>query len=258
MMDPINAAMYDNIRPLEWVNPQVPEGIRAGEKWYDMVAIGGGAAGMVTAGGTSFMGGTAVMIEKAFMGGDCLVTGCVPSKAFLKSAKVAHTLRNNAEQYGLEISGVKVNFPKVMERMRKIRAEIAVHDSAANFSKAHGIDIMLGAAKFIDANTIDVNGKKIKFFKATICTGGRPRMPDVPGIKDVPVWTSENIWNMTKQPDKLLIIGAGPIACELGQGFQRLGTQVTMLARGSQFLPREDQDAADILKSQLEQDGCDL
>ena len=238
MLDPITAGMYDNIRPLEWVDPEVPT---AKEFRYDMVAIGGGAAGMVTAGATAFMGGSALMIERAFMGGDCLVTGCVPSKAFLKSASVAHKLRHGAEQYGLEIKGtVKVNFPKVMERMRKIRAEIAVHDSAENFSKEHGIDIILGAAKFIDANTIEVNGKQVKFFKATICTGGRPRMPEVPGAHDIPHYTSENIWNMNIQPEKMLIIGAGPIACELGQGFQRLGTQVTMLARGSQFLPRED------------------
>ena len=224
MLDEINCKMLDNIRPLEWVDPEVPSSVRPGTKFYDMVAIGGGAAGMVTAGGTAFMGGTALMIEKAFMGGDCLVTGCVPSKAFLKSASVAHKIRNGAE-FGLEINGtVKVNFAKVMERMRKIRAEIAVHDSAENFSKQHGIDIILGAAKFIDRNTISVNGKEIKFFKATICTGGRPRLPEVPGVHDIPQYTSENVWNMTKQPENLLIVGAGPIACELGQGFQRLGT----------------------------------
>jgi len=221
MLDPISLEMYDNIRPLEWVDPEVPEESKD-EKWYDMVAIGGGAAGMVTTGATSFLGGSALMIERAFMGGDCLVTGCVPSKAFLKSASMAHKLKKGvAEQYGLELEEgqVKVNFPKVMERMRKIRAEIAVHDSAENFSKEHGMDIILGAAKFVDPNTISVNGKQIKFFKACICTGGRPRVPDTPGIKSVPHYTSENIWNMNKQPEKMLIVGAGPIACELGQGF---------------------------------------
>lgn len=150
MFDPINCEMYDNVRPLQWVDPDVTPS-RPGEKVYDMIAIGGGAAGMVTAAGTSSIGGTALMIEKSFMGGDCLVSGCVPSKAFLKSASIAHRLRSGAENYGLEIQGeVKVNFGKVMERMRKIRAEIAVHDSAENFSKTHGIDIILGEAKFID------------------------------------------------------------------------------------------------------------
>ena len=112
-----------------------------------------------------------------------------------------------------------MNFPKVMERMRKIRAEIAVHDSAENFSKEHGLDIMLGEASFIDRNTISINGKEIKFFKACICTGGRPRVPDTLGLNEVPFYTSENIWNMTVKPEKMIIVGAGPIACELGQGF---------------------------------------
>ena len=178
MLDKINCEMLDNVRPLEWVDPEIPVQ-NANDKWYDMVAIGGGAAGMVTTGATAFLGGSALMIERNFMGGDCLVTGCVPSKAFLKSASVAHKLRNGAA-YGLEIEGeVKVNFGKVMERMRKIRAEISHHDSAENFSKQHGVDIMLGQAKFVDKNTISINGKEIKFFKATICTGGRPRIPQI-------------------------------------------------------------------------------
>ena len=190
--------MYDNIRPLQWVDPQIPAEVSENAKWYDMVAIGGGAAGMVTAGATGFLGGSALMIERHFMGGDCLVTGCVPSKAFLKSASIAHKLRSGAENYGVEIQGqVKVNFGKVMERMRKIRAEIAVHDSAENFSKEHGIDIILGEAKFVNENTLTVNGKEIKFFKACICTGGRPRVPKYLGLNEVPYYTSENIWNMT-------------------------------------------------------------
>ena len=106
-----------------------------------------------------------------------------------------------------------------MERMRRVRAEIAVHDSAENFSKEHGIDIILGEARFLNPNTILVNGKEIRFFKACICTGGRPRIPNYLGLSDVPHYTSKNIWYMTVQPDRLLIIGAGPIACELGQGF---------------------------------------
>jgi len=153
---------------------------------------------MVTVGATTFLGGKALMIERAFMGGDCLVTGCVPSKAFLKSASIAHKLRHGAEEFGVEIEGqVRVNFPKVMERMRKIRAKIAVHDSAEHFSKEHGVDIVLGAAKFIDQNTIVVNGREIKFFKACICTGGRPRIPKMLCSDTIPYYTSENIWNMT-------------------------------------------------------------
>ena len=206
-----------------------------------MVCIGGGAAGMVTAAGTVVMGGKSLMIERNFMGGDCLVTGCVPSKAFIKSASIANKIKTGAE-FGLEIEGeVKVNFPKVMERMRKVRAEIGHHDSSENFSKQYGVDIMLGEAKFIDRNTISVNGgEPIKFLKACICTGGRPRVPDIPGLSNIPHYTSENIFNMTVLPKKLLVVGGGPIGCELGQSFQRLGTDVIIASRGKQFLPRED------------------
>ena len=163
-----------------------------------MVCIGGGAAGMVCSGGTVYMGGKALMIERNFMGGDCLVTGCVPSKAFIKSASIAHKIKKGAE-FGLEITGeVKVNFPKVMERMRKIRAEIGHHDGAENFAKQYGMDIMFGDAKFLDRNTISVNnGQPIKFLKACICTGGRPRVPDIPGLHNIPHYTSENVFNMT-------------------------------------------------------------
>ena len=145
------------------------------------------------------MGGKALMIERNFMGGDCLVTGCVPSKAFIKSASIAHKLRKGAE-FGLDISGeIKVNFPKVMERMRRIRGEIGHHDGAANFSKQYGMDIMFGEAKFIDKNTIIVNGgEPIKFLRACICTGGRPRIPNnIPGLSDIPHYSSENVFNMT-------------------------------------------------------------
>lgn len=171
---------------------------------------------MVSAAGGAISGAKTCIIERVFMGGDCLVTGCVPSKAFLASAKVAHKMRN-AEEYGIEITGeIKVNFGKVMERMRKIRAGIAHHDSAEAFAKKFGLDIYMGEARFVDAHTVEVNGKQIKFSKANICTGGLPRVPDIDGLKTVPFYTSENIFNLTKQPKRLLIVGGGPIGTELG------------------------------------------
>ena len=184
---------------------------------------------MVASAGTVSLGGKACIIERAFMGGDCLVTGCVPSKAFIKSASVAHKIRTGSE-FGLEIQGeVKVNFEKVMERMRKIRTEISHHDGAENFGKEYGVDIYLGEGTFKDENTIVVNGKEIKFLRACIATGGRPRIPKTSGIDEIHYYTSENIWNMTEQPKRLLIVGGGPIGTELGQSFQRLGTQVTII-----------------------------
>jgi len=216
MFDKHNCEMYDQVHPLKWVNPAVPGSM---EKIYDLVSIGGGAAGLISAAGASISGAKACIIERAFMGGDCLVTGCVPSKAFLASASIAHKVRT-ASDFGIEVEGeVKVNFPKLMERMRKIRAQISHHDGTDFFSKKFGLDIHHGEASFKDKNTIVVDGKEIKFVKAAICTGGRPRIPDISGLKDIPFYTSENIFNLTVQPKSLLVIGGGPIGCELGQGF---------------------------------------
>lgn len=150
------------------------------------------------------------------MGGDCLNTGCVPSKTFLSIANKAHRLRNG-KSFGLNIDGeVKVDFGKVMERVREVRASIGIKDSPENFSKEYDVDIILGEARFKDRNTISVNGKDIKFLKACICTGASPSVPDVKGLDEIPYMTSENVFNLTKQPKTLLIVGGGPIACELG------------------------------------------
>lgn len=192
LFDELNCKLYDFIRPLHWVDPQVPE------EAYDMVCIGGGAAGMITAAGTAYMGGRSLIIERSFMGGDCLNTGCVPSKAFLSIAKKAHKLRTG-KQFGLNIDGrVKIDFAKVMERVRAVRAEIGEKDSPVNFSKEYDVDIILGEASFKNKNTITVNGKDIKFLKACICTGASPNVPDVKGLDQVPYMTSENVFNLTK------------------------------------------------------------
>jgi pyruvate/2-oxoglutarate dehydrogenase complex dihydrolipoamide dehydrogenase (E3) component len=162
-----------------------------------MVCIGGGAAGMITAAGTAYMGGRSLIIERSFMGGDCLNTGCVPSKTFLSIANKAHKLRTG-KHFGLNIDGVKVDFAKVMERVRTVRAEIGEKDSPDNFSKEYDVDIILGEAIFKDKNTITVNGREIKFLKATICTGASPSVPDIKGLNTIPYMTSENVFNLTK------------------------------------------------------------
>jgi len=236
--------------------------LKAGQKKpllkYDMVVIGAGAAGLVTGAASSIYGAKTCLIERNLMGGDCLVTGCVPSKAFLKSCHVAHTCKN-AEAYGVEIEGtVKINFPKLMARMREIRAEISKADSANKFSKYYGLDIFLGNAAFTARNRLVVNGQEIEFFRATIATGARPLVPDYQGIKDIHYYTSDNIFNLVEQPKKMLIIGSGPIGSELGQGFSRLGTQVVMFERTNKFLPRDDQSVVHLLKSQMQADGVEI
>ena len=225
---------------------------------YDILVIGGGAGGLVTAAGSSNMGAHVALIERNFLGGDCLNTGCVPSKAFLKCANTVHAARH-AEEFGIIVEGnISVNFPVIMERMRKIRAHIAENDSAKRFADKLGCDLYFGQAVFTGSNTVSVNGKELKFNKAVIATGGRPFVPPIEGLVEdrrVPFYTSDNIFNLRTQPKSMAILGAGPIAAELGQAFQRLGTNVTFVARG-QLLGREDSDASALLHDQMVKDGC--
>jgi pyruvate/2-oxoglutarate dehydrogenase complex dihydrolipoamide dehydrogenase (E3) component len=214
-----------------------------------MLVIGAGAGGLVTASGCRGAGAKVAIIERKFMGGDCLNFGCVPSKAFLAAANIAHTVKVSAEEFGIRVKGeVEVDFAKVMQRVRKIRAEISENDSVERFHSFMGVESYLGDAKFVGKNQVEVNGQVLTFQKCTIATGGRPHVPKILGLDTIPYHTSDTIWNLTRQPKSLLVLGSGPIGCELGQGFQRLGTQVHMLERSSKFLPREDSDAAYLLQ----------
>lgn len=145
-----------------------------------------------------------------------------------------------------------------MERVREVRAQISEHDSVYKLIKKYGVDVYLGEAKFISKGELDVNGKTLQFSKTCVATGGHPYVPEIEGLKDFPYFTSENVFNITEQPKKLIIIGAGPIGCELGQSFARFGTNVTMISRGSQFLPKEDADAAAYLHQQMIEDGVNI
>ncbi len=182
-----------------------------------MLVIGAGAGGLVTASGCRGAGAKVAIIERKFMGGDCLNFGCVPSKAFLAAANIAHTVKVTAAQFGVIVEGaVKVDFPKVMERMRKIRAEISENDSVERFHSFMGVETYLGNAKFVGKNQVEVNGQVLTFLKCTVATGGRPHVPQIQGLDGIPYFTSDTIWNLTKQPKTLLVLGSGPIGCELG------------------------------------------
>lgn len=212
LFDEASCAMYDNVRPANWVDPALDEGDQ-----YDMLVIGGGAAGLYTAAGSAIYGAKTCMIERGMIGGDCLVTGCVPSKAFLTSAAVAKKFREGGAEHGISIEGeVKIDFKKLMGRMRNIRTEISKNDAAKVFTDKYGIDVYLGNAKFKSRNTVEVNGKELKFTKACIATGGRPSVPKYPGLDKVKIYSSDNVFNLNVQPEKLLVLGAGPIGCELG------------------------------------------
>ena len=220
---------------------------------YDLVVLGGGTAGLVSAFGAAGLGARVAIVERHRLGGDCLNTGCVPSKAVIRSARVVGEIRR-ATGLGVTTGAVHVDFPAVMERMRQRRATIAVHDSAERLRKA-GIDVFFGAAAFADTRTVVVGDQHLRFRRAVIATGGRATAPPVQGLDTVPFLTNETIFDLMELPRRLIVIGAGPIGCELAQAFARFGSAVTLFDQASQVLPREDADAAAVVRRALEADG---
>ena len=247
-LDAHNTRMLDLLHPRVWVDPKAKPS-------YNLVVIGAGAGGLISAAGAAGVGARVALIESHLLGGDCLTVGCVPSKALLRSAKAAAAVRN-ASAYGIKISGeVSVDFGAVMERLRQLRAGIAPVDSAQRYSEKLGVDVFMGKGRFTGRNTIEVNGQTLKFTKAVVATGGTAAVPPIPGLKQAPYLTNASVFNLTERPERLGIIGAGPIGIEMAQAFQRLGSQVTILSRGSKILPKEDPDAAKVVESALRKDG---
>jgi pyruvate/2-oxoglutarate dehydrogenase complex dihydrolipoamide dehydrogenase (E3) component len=221
---------------------------------YNLVVLGGGTAGLVSAAGAAGLGAKVALIERNLMGGDCLNVGCVPSKAVLRAGRAAHEARQAAE-FGVALNGAAhSNFGAAMERMRRLRAAISEHDSVERFTKL-GVDVFLGEGRFVDPNAIDVDGKRLDFSRAVIATGARASAPSVPGLHECGFYTHETIFTLTELPRRLAVIGAGPIGCELAQAFARFGSQVTIMTDGADILPREDRDAAGVLRRQLEKEG---
>ena len=248
--DEYNETLVANVHPPDWVNPE-----SAGR--YNLVVIGAGTAGLVTAAGAAGLGARVALIERNLMGGDCLNVGCVPSKALISSARIAASARD-AGEFGVEVpQGVKVNFSTVMQRMRRLRADISPNDSVARFRDL-GIDVFLGQAQFSGPDSIEVNGKSLRFKKAVIATGARAFAPSIPGLDQVEYLTNESVFSLTELPKRLAVIGAGPIGCELAQSFARFGSDVHLIEATHGILPREDQDAAAIVKQSILRDGVKL
>lgn len=241
-------AMTALVRPPQWVAPPLRD-------HYDLVAIGGGTGGLVAASGAGLLGATTALIERDKLGGDCLVHGCVPSKALLHLARLAHEMRHGAD-VGISAHQVTVDFPRVMDRLRSIRADIA-HDDAAEVLAQRGVDVHYGTARFTGRTTLELDGRPLRFKRAIIATGGRPRMPDIPGLAEVAV-TNERIFDLDDLPGTLLVIGGGPIGCELGQAFARFGSQVIVAQRGARLLPADDPEAADVLTEALRAEGVNV
>lgn len=248
--DAHNATLVANVHPHDWVNP-TPAGR------YNLVVIGAGTAGLVTAIGAAGLGAKVALIESHFMGGDCLNVGCVPSKAIIHAAREAARLRK-AGAVGIRVNGsVEVDFAAVMERMRRLRAGISHHDSARRFQDA-GVDVFLGRGRFVDSETVEVGECRLKFRKAVIATGARAYVPPVEGLAEAGYYTNETIFSLTECPARLLVVGGGPIGCEMAQTFQRLGSQVTQVEMSPMILPREDPDAVAIVAAAMEEDGVDF
>lgn len=248
--DPTEKRLSQNVRPTEWQNGPAAN-------CYDLVVLGGGTAGLVSAVGAAGVGGRVALVEKEALGGDCLNTGCVPSKALLESSRRAASFRE-AESYGVVVRGaVSVDFQSVMDRMRQLRADISRHDSAHRLSTL-GIDVFFGAAVFCGKNSVKVDDKQLRFKRAVIATGARPAIPPLPGIDTVRFLTSQTVFSLQALPPRLAIIGAGPIGCELAQAFARFGSEVLLFETSSGILPREDRDAAVIVATALEQDGVHI
>ena len=246
--DEHNRKLRDNVHPSDW--PTKPS-----SEIYDMVAIGAGTAGLVSSGGAAMLGARSALIERHNMGGDCLVTGCVPSKTLIKSAHVAHQARH-AHEFGVNVGEVKVDFTAVMERLRRVRADMAHHDGAKKLDDM-GVDVLFGTAKFTGPNTLDLDGTEVRFRRAMICTGGRPFVPGIPGLREN-CMTSESFFEQTELPARLLVLGGGPIGCELAQSMQRLGSQVTMLVRGGKLMSKDDPEAGKIAEEVFEEEGLQV
>ncbi len=248
--DAHNQKLVANVHPADWTNP-IPSGK------YNLVVIGAGTAGLVTAAGAAGLGAKVALIERQFMGGDCLNVGCVPSKALLSAAHTAATVRD-AGEFGVNVPpGTRVDFAKVMERMRKLRSDISPHDSVNRFSDL-GIDVFLGRGHFLNSSTVAVGDAKLSFAKAVICTGARASAPPIDGLDTVPYLTNENIFSLTELPKRIGIIGAGPIGCEMAQAFARFGSEVYLVESAPGILVKEDPEAADIVRQHLVRDGVNL
>jgi pyruvate/2-oxoglutarate dehydrogenase complex dihydrolipoamide dehydrogenase (E3) component len=249
-LDIYNSTLAENLHPSKWVNPE-PAGR------YNIVVIGAGTAGLVTAAGAAILGAKVALIERDLMGGDCLNFGCVPSKALIRSARAAAEVRD-AARFGVEVPpGTRVNFPAVMERMRKLRAELSPIDSANRF-RGLGVDVFLGDGRFIAPDCVEVDGKKLRFKRAAIATGARATALPIPGLAEAGYLTNETVFSLTELPRRIAVIGAGPIGCELSQVFRRFGAEVTLLEVAPQILIREDRDAAERVERAIVRDGVNI
>ena len=225
---------------------------------YDLVVIGGGAAGLTASGIGASLGAKTLLVEKAELGGDCTWRGCVPSKTLLAAAKLVHAAKT-AERLGLPSTRIDVDFAALMRHVDAVRRHVYDEADAPPKLEAFGVEVAEGKARFVDPHTVEIEGdggaRRVTFRAGIVATGSVAAVPDVPGLKDGPYLTNENVFDLTDQPAHLAIVGAGAIGTELAQAFTRLGTRVTVLDHSERILPRDDAELAAMLQKQLEGEG---
>jgi len=223
---------------------------------YNMIVIGGGSAGLVSSYIAAAVKAKVLLIEKHKMGGDCLNTGCVPSKAIIKSAKIAHILKRSNE-FGINCQNIKVDFAKVMERVHSIIKKIEPHDSVARYSGL-GVECISGAAKILSPYEVIVDGKVFTTKNIVVATGAGPLVPAIPGLNEIDYLTSDNVWNLKELPQRLIVLGGGPIGSELAQSFARLGSKVTQVEMANRIMGREDAEISKIVSESFKKDGINV
>jgi len=239
-----------NARPPTWRNPTPCER-------YHLLIVGAGPAGLVAARGAAALGARVALVEQHLLGGDCLNYGCVPSKTLIRSSRLYADMRN-ATHFGVRPPDrIQVDFPMAMARVRSIRARISRADSAARLA-AEGIDVFFGTARFTGGDTVDVEGTRLRFKKAMIATGSRSMLPTIPGLAQAGYLTNETVFDLTALPASLLVIGGGPVGCELAQAFARFGCRTIIAHDEPLFLPREERDAALLVAEALASDGVEI
>lgn len=235
--DEHNRLLRERVRPPSWTNPTA-------QRRYDLVVVGAGTAGLVASAIAAEMGARVAMIESGLAGGDCLVTGCVPSKSLLHSARLALRHRSDAAP----------DFDALMRRMRRIRADIARHDAVEAFAE-RGVEVHLGEARCIAPDAVEVAGQRLNFIRAVLATGAEPVAPPIEGLADAEPLTSESVFSLTRRPRRMAVVGAGAQGCELSQAFAAFGVEVTLIEQRERVLPTEIPDASRVLHEALEASG---
>ncbi len=221
---------------------------------YDLVIVGAGPAGLITAHAAIAEGARVALVERDLLGGVCLNAGCIPSKTLIRTARLYGEMRDAESFGGRTPTGIVVDFPAVMERVRAIRARLAQR-APAEILRTMGIDVYTGHGRFASPDSVVVGDVTLRFLSALVATGARPLRPPIPGLQEVGYLTYENVFDLTERPQRLLVIGGGPTGCELAQAFARLGSQVTIVQDEPMFLGHEERDAAQLLSDALARDG---